>query len=166
LFIAYLTFNKDNPMNEIKTGSAIPAFTLPDQNGNPFDIKSLIGKKNMVIYFYPKDDSPGCTAQACSFRDQFEVFNEADAVIIGISGQSVKSHKEFAEKHRLTFTLLSDEGNKVRKQFGVPTNLFGLLPGRVTYVADKSGKVIYTFNSQLQAEKHVDEALRILKGLE
>mgnify|MGYP003826585303 CR=1 FL=1 len=152
-------------MNEIKVGSTIPVFTLPDQNGNPFDINSLIGKKNMVIYFYPKDDSPGCTAQACSFRDQFEVFSEEDAVIIGISSQSVKSHKEFADKHRLTFTLLSDEGNKVRKQFGVPTNLFGLLPGRVTYVADKSGKVIYTFNSQLQAEKHVDEALRILKKL-
>lgn len=165
LFTAYLALHKDKQMNEIKIGSTIPAFTLPDQNGNPFDITSLIGKKNMVIYFYPKDDSPGCTAQACSFRDQFEVFSEADAVIIGISGQSVKSHKEFAEKHRLSFTLLSDEGNKIRKQFGVPTNLLGLLPGRVTYVADKSGKVIYTFNSQLQAEKHVEEALRILKGL-
>lgn len=165
LFTAYLTFNKDNHMNEIKVGSTIPAFTLPDQNGNLFDINSVLGKKNLVIYFYPKDDSPGCTAQACSFRDQFEVFTEADAVIIGISSQSVKSHKAFAEKHRLSFTLLSDEGNKIRKQFGVPTNLLGLLPGRVTYVADKSGKVIYTFNSQLQTEKHVDEALRILRAL-
>lgn len=150
-------------MNEIKTGSNIPTFTLPDQNGNLFDINSVIGKKNLVIYFYPKDDSPGCTAQACSFRDQFEVFQETDAIIIGISGQSVESHKEFAEKHRLSFTLLSDEGNKIRKQFGVPTNLLGLLPGRVTYIADKTGKVIYVFNSQTQAEKHVDEALRILR---
>lgn len=165
LFTAYLTFNKENHMNEIKVGSTIPAFTLPDQNGNLFDINSVLGKKNIVIYFYPKDDSPGCTAQACAFRDQFEVFNDADAVIIGISGQSVKSHKEFAEKHRLSFTLLSDAGNKIRKQFGVPTNLLGLLPGRVTYVVDKTGKVLYTFNSQLQAEKHVDEALRILKEL-
>jgi len=165
LFTAYLAFHKDKQMNEIKIGSIIPAFTLPDQNGNPFSIGSLLGKKNLVIYFYPKDDSPGCTAQACSFRDQFEVFTEADAVIIGISGQSVKSHKEFAEKHRLSFTLLSDEGNKIRKLFGVPTNLLGLLPGRVTYVADKNGKVIYTFNSQLQTEKHVDEALRILQKL-
>ncbi|KAF0202939.1 MAG: peroxiredoxin [Bacteroidetes bacterium] len=150
-------------MNEVKVGSTIPAFTLPDQNGNLFDINTVIGKKNLVIYFYPKDDTPGCTAQACAFRDQFEVFSDADAVIVGISSQSVKSHKEFAEKHRLSFTLLSDEGNKIRKLFGVPTNLFGLLPGRVTYVTDKSGKVIYTFNSQLQTEKHVDEALRILK---
>ena len=165
LFTAYLTFNKDKHMNEIKVGSTIPAFTLPDQNGKMFDINSVLGKKNLVIYFYPKDDSPGCTAQACSFRDQFEVFTEADAVIIGISSQSVTSHKAFAEKHRLSFTLLSDEGNKIRKKFGVPTNLLGLLPGRVTYVADKTGKVIYTFNSQLQTEKHVDEALRVLKKL-
>ena len=150
-------------MKEIKIGSLIPQFALADQNGHLFDIISVLGKKNLVIYFYPKDDSPGCTAQACSFQDQFEVFKEADAVIIGISGQSVESHKEFALKHRLTFTLLSDEGNKIRKQFGVPTNMFGLLPGRVTYVADKTGKVIYIFNSQLNVTKHVDEALRILK---
>jgi len=165
LFTTYLTFSQKNNMNEIKIGSSIPAFTLPDQNGKLFDINSVIGKKNLVIYFYPKDDSPGCTAQACSFRDHFEVFNEADAVIIGISGQSVESHKEFAEKHRLSFTLLSDEGDKIRNQFGVPTNLLGLLPGRVTYIADKTGKVIFIFNSQTKATEHVDEALRILKEL-
>jgi peroxiredoxin Q/BCP len=166
LFTSYLTFSQKNNMNEIKIGSSLPAFTLPDQNGNLFDISSVIGKKNLVIYFYPKDDSPGCTKEACSFRDQFEVFKEADAVIIGISGQSVESHKEFAEKHRLRFTLLSDEGNKIRKQFGVPSDLFGLLPGRVTFVADKTGKVIYVFNSQIKATEHVDEALRILKGMQ
>jgi peroxiredoxin Q/BCP len=165
LFTSYLTFSQNNNMNKIKIGSNIPTFTLPDQNGNLFDIKSVLGKKNLVIYFYPKDDSPGCTKEACSFRDQFEVFKEADAVIIGISGQSVESHKEFAEKHRLSFTLLSDEGDKIRKQFGVPTNLLGLLPGRVTYIADKTGKVIYLFDSQMQATRHVDEALRILKEL-
>lgn len=162
-FASYLYFNKETNMNELKIGSTIPAFTLLDQNGKLFDINTVLGKKNLVIYFYPKDDTPGCTAQACSFQDQFEVFKEADAVIIGISGQSVESHKEFAAKHKLTFTLLSDEGNKIRKLFGVPTNLLGLLPGRVTYVAGKTGKVIYIFNSQMQATKHVDEALRILK---
>jgi thioredoxin-dependent peroxiredoxin len=166
LFTSFLTFSQKNNMNEIKIGSTIPSFALPDQNGNLFDISSLIGKKNLVIYFYPKDDSPGCTKEACSFRDQFEDFKEVDAVIIGISGQSVESHKKFAEKHRLTFTLLSDKGNKIRKQFGVSSDLFGLLPGRVTFVADKTGKVIYVFNSQSQASKHVDEALRILKELQ
>ena len=165
LFTSYITFSQKNNMNEIKIGSRIPLFTLPDQNGNLFDISSVLGKKNLVIYFYPKDDSPGCTKEACSFRDQFDVFKEADAVIIGISGQSIESHKEFAEKHRLSFTLLSDEGDKIRKQFGVPTNFLGLIPGRVTYIADKTGKVIYMFNSQTQATRHVDEALRILKEL-
>jgi peroxiredoxin Q/BCP len=163
LFTSYVTFSQEKDMNKIKIGSSIPTFTLPDQNGNLFDINSVLGKKNLVIYFYPKDDSPGCTAQACSFRDQFEVFTEADAVIIGISGQSVESHKEFAEKYRLSFTLLSDEGDKIRKRFGVPANLLGMIPGRVTYIANKTGKVIYIFNSQMQATKHVDEALRILK---
>jgi len=165
LFTSYLTFSQNKTMNEIKIGSSVPEFSLPDQNGNLFDINSVLGKKNLVIYFYPKDDSPGCTKEACSFRDQFEDFHEADAVIIGISAQSVESHKEFAEKYKLTFTLLSDEGNKIRKLFGVPTNFLGLLPGRVTYIADKSGKVIYIFNSQTNATKHVDEALRILKEL-
>jgi peroxiredoxin Q/BCP len=163
LFTSYLTFSQNNNMNEIKIGSTIPSFTLPDQNGKLFDINSVLGKKNLVIYFYPKDDSQGCTAEACSFQDQYEIFKEADAEIIGISGQSVESHKAFAVKNRLAFTLLSDKGNKIRKQFGVPTNLLGLILGRVTYIVDKTGKVIYIFNSQIQATKHVDEALRILK---
>jgi len=150
-------------MNKIEVGSTVPQFTLADQNGNLFSISSVIGKKNLVVYFYPKDDSTGCTAEACAFRDQFEVFNEADAMIIGISGQSVASHKKFAEKYRLSFTLLSDNEDKVRKMFGVPVNFLGLLPGRVTYIVDKAGKVIYIFDSQTKATKHVDEAMRILK---
>jgi peroxiredoxin Q/BCP len=157
--------NDKEKMHQIEIGSKVPSFALKDQNGQLFDINSVLGKKNLVIYFYPKDDSPGCTKEACYFRDQFEVFNEADALIIGISGQSVESHKKFAEKYHLSFILLSDEGNNVRKLFGVPTDLFGAIPGRVTYVADKSGKVVYVFNSQSQATKHVDEALRILKEL-
>jgi peroxiredoxin Q/BCP len=165
LFSIYAFTSPEKNMKKTEVGSQVPEFTLPDQNGNLFSINSVIGKKNLVIYFYPKDDSPGCTKEACAFRDQFEVFNEADARIIGISGQSVESHKKFAEKYRLSFTLLSDEGDKVRELFGVPVNFLGLLPGRVTYIIDKSGKVVYIFNSQTQAEKHVDEALRILKGL-
>jgi thioredoxin-dependent peroxiredoxin len=156
---------KQEKSHAIKTGDLIPEFTLPDQNGIMFDIKNVIGKKNLVIYFYPKDDSPGCTKEACAFRDQYQVFTEAEALIIGISGQSVQSHKKFAEKYRLTFTLLSDIGNKVRKTFGVPTNALGLLPGRVTYIADKTGKVVFIFNSQTEAERHVEEAMKILKEL-
>lgn len=119
----------------------------------------------MVIYFYPKDDTPDCTKEACSFRDQFEVFEEANAMIIGISSQSVESHLAFAKKHRLNFTLLSDEEKKVRKLFGVPTDLLGILPGRGTYVINKEGRVVFIFNSQIQAEKHVKESLRILQDM-
>lgn len=153
---------KENNM-EIKIGSTIPDIVLRNQNGDLFDLKKETTGKNVVLYFYPKDDTPGCTAQACSFRDQFEDFADANAVVVGISGQSVASHKAFAEKHRLTFTLLSDEGNKIRKQFGVPTNFFGLMPGRVTYVIDKTGKVVYVFNSQMNISGHIEESLKILK---
>lgn len=166
VFIAFFIFiNIHKTMNKIEKGSNVPGFTLPDQDGKLFDISTVMGKKNLVIYFYPKDDTPGCTKEACYFRDQFEVFKEEDAIIIGISGQSVESHKEFATKYKLNYTLLSDEGNEIRKLFGVPTNLFGFIPGRVTYIVNKKGKVVYTFNSQSQATKHVDEALRILKQL-
>jgi peroxiredoxin Q/BCP len=166
LFVAFVvtgnTTTKNNNM-EIKIGSTIPNIVLKNQEGELFDLKKETAGKNVVLYFYPKDDTPGCTAQACSFRDQFEDFTDANAMVVGISGQSVESHKAFGEKHRLTFTLLSDEGNKIRKQFGVPTNLFGLMPGRVTYVIDKTGKVVYIFNSQMNISGHIDESLKILK---
>jgi thioredoxin-dependent peroxiredoxin len=157
------TSNKNNM--EIKVGDTIPAIVLKDQNGEMFDLTVKTAGKSVVLFFYPKDDSPGCTAQACSFRDQFEDFKDANAVVIGISGQSVESHKKFAEKHRLTYTLLSDEGNKIRKQFGVPTNFFGMIPGRVTYVIDKTGKVVYIFNSQTQVNQHIEKTLSMLKTL-
>jgi len=157
--------HKTDKVTRIDKGSKVPVFALMDQNGKMFDLQQVIGRKNLVIYFYPKDDSPGCTKEACYFRDQFEVFDKADALIIGISGQSVESHRKFAEKYGLSFTLLSDTGNKIRKLFGVPTSFFGVLPGRVTYVVDKTGTVVYVFDSQSQATRHVDEALRTLKEL-
>ena len=162
---ALIFSNAQEDSDKVEVGSKIPSFSLNDQNGNMFAIDSVLGKQNLVIYFYPEDDTPGCTAQACSFRDQYDVFAEADAMIIGISGQSVQSHKEFAEKYNLNFTLLSDEGDKIRKLFAVPASMFGMIPGRVTYVVDKSGTVVYTFDSQLQAKKHVENSLKILKEL-
>jgi len=148
---------------EIKVGSKVPEFILKDQNGKEFDLKKVIGQKNLVIYFYPKDDTPGCTKEACSFRDQYEEFIQADAMVIGISSQSVSSHKKFADKYKLPFILLSDSTNNVRKLFGVHTNENGGIPGRVTFVVDKYGIIIYTFNSLTQPAKHVEEALQILK---
>jgi len=169
LFLFYFNINarsqttKSEKMDTIKVGSTVPEFRLNDQNGKEFDINSVKGKHNLVIYFYPKDETPGCTAEACSFRDQFDVFKGENAVIIGISGQSVASHLEFANKYHLNFTLLSDEGNNVRKLFGVPTTLG--MPGRVTYVVNKEGKVVFMFNSLFNAKKHIEEAMKALKEI-
>jgi thioredoxin-dependent peroxiredoxin len=149
-------------MKSIQIGDMIPDFSLPDQDGKMFNIDAFRGKKKLVIFFYPKDGSLSCTREACYFRDLSEVFSETDAVIIGISGQSVESHKKFAEANKLNYTLLSDEQNTVRKLFGVPSKVFGFLPGRITYVADRTGKVVFIFDSQTRAQRHVDEALKIV----
>ena len=148
-------------MKQIKLGDYIPDFSLKDQDGNLLEISNYVGKKKLVIFFYPQDGSLNCTKEACYFRDLSEVFDEADAVLIGISGQSVESHKEFAETNKLKYTLLSDSLNTVRKLFGVPGRIFGLIPGRVTYVIDRSGKVVYIFDSQTDTQRHADEALKI-----
>ncbi len=139
----------------------IPRFSLYDQDGNLFDIISVLGNKKMVIFFYPQDGSLNCTREACYFRDLNDVFINNDTVVMGISGQSVGSHKEFAEKNKLNYTILSDPDNSVRKLFGVPSKFFGLVPGRVTYVTDKTGRVIYIFDSQTEVQRHADEALKI-----
>lgn len=148
-------------MRSLKIGDNIPPFCLPDQNGNMFDIGSVVGRKKLVIFFYPKDGSLLCTREACYFRDFNDAFTEADAVLIGISSQSTESHKNFASDNDLKYTILSDTGNKVRDLFGVPSSLFGLIPGRVTYVADRTGRIVSIFNSQTDVERHVDEALKI-----
>lgn len=151
-------------MKQIKVGDRIPDFILLDQNSNEVVIKDKIGNP-LVIYFYPKDDTPGCTREACKFRDDFEDFQELGAEVIGISSDSPKSHKKFAEKYHLNFTLLSDSNRDVEKLFGVKRNLFGLLLERVTFVIDKDGIVQHVFNSQFQAHKHVQVALESLKGI-
>jgi peroxiredoxin Q/BCP len=148
-------------MKSLKTGDQVPYFSLKDQDGNILEISEYLGKKKLVIFFYPQDGSLNCTREACYFRDLSDVFEEADAIVIGISSQSVESHKEFSEKNRLKYALLSDTGNYVRKLFGVPGKVFGLIPGRVTYVADRSGKIVYIFDSQTETQRHADEALKI-----
>jgi len=148
-------------MKPVEVGDVVPSFSLLDQNGNLFDINNLLGKKKLVIFFYPQDGSLNCTKEACYFRDLSDVFEEAGAVVVGISGQSVESHQQFAEQNKLNYTILSDSEGSVRKLFGVPTKIFGLVPGRVTYIADKTGKVVYVFESQTDVMRHVDEALKI-----
>ena len=127
-------------------------------------LKDFLGKKPIILFFYPRDDTPGCTKEVCAFRDRFEEFSKLDAEVIGISSDSVKSHRGFADKHTLPFTLLSDKGGNVRKLYEVP-NTFGMFPGRVTYVIDTERTVRHIFSSQLGVEKHVEEALEDLGSI-
>jgi len=151
-------------MMEIKVGDQAPDFTLISQTGESVTLSDLIGKKNVVLYFYPKDKSKGCTRQACEFRDKYEVFTDLGAEVIGISSDDTKSHESFADEYNLPFILLSDEKNKVRNLFGVKSTL-GVISGRVTYVIDKKGIVRHIFSSQFQPKKHIKEAIEALKKL-
>jgi thioredoxin-dependent peroxiredoxin len=147
----------------IGVGDSAPDFTL-DSGSGPVTLSAYRGDKVVVLYFYPKDDSYGCTRQACAFRDSFEDFVDAGAEVIGVSSDSVASHESFAGKHRLPFTLVADPGGAVRKQFGVPSTL-GMLPGRVTYVIDRDGVVRHVFNSQMRIGDHVGQALDVVRRL-
>lgn len=148
----------------VKVGDVAPDFTLLDQFGQKVSLGDFIGKKPVVLYFYPKDFSMGCTREACAFRDSYEAFKELGAEVIGVNTASQERHGEFASAYKLPFRLLADEGGKVRELYGVPAS-FGLIPGRVTYIIDRSGIVRYVFNSQLNPTKHVEEALKILRTL-
>lgn len=150
-------------MKKITVGDVVPSFTLQDQNGVNTTINATMGVP-LVIYFYPKDDTPGCIKEACKFRDDFEKFNDLHVTVIGISADNVASHKKFEEKYTLPFTLLADVDNVVRSLFGVPKSMV-FLPGRVTYVIDKKGIVRYVFNSLFGAEKHIDNALKELQKI-
>lgn len=149
----------------IKIGDKCPYFSLLDQNGEMVAIKEIIGEKNIVIYFYPKDNTWGCTKQACSFRDSFQDFIDLGCEVIGISTDSVDSHKMFSTKYNLNFKILSDVDDEVREKFGVPKSLFGIIKGRVTYIIDKKGNVAWIFNSQLNAEGHISKSIEVLKEL-
>src|ERR1700722_7880889 len=149
----------------IQVGDKAPDFTLPTQSGEQVSLHDRIGARVVVLYFFPKVGTPGCTSQACAFRDSHEVFTDAGAEVIGVSSDSVDSHAAFAGKHELPFTLLSDQGGKVRKQYAVPSVL-GLLPGRVTYVIDREGTVRQVFNSMTRISHHIDDALTMVRQLQ
>jgi peroxiredoxin Q/BCP len=151
-------------MATLKVGDRAPDITLSSTTGETVRLSDFKGQKAVVIYFYPKDDTPGCTAESCAFRDSYAVFQEAGAEVIGISSDSQESHQKFAQKYNLPFTLLSDSKNEARKAFNVPNTLF-VLPGRVTYVIDKEGIVRHIFDSMLDFNAHVEESLKIIKSL-
>jgi peroxiredoxin Q/BCP len=149
---------------KVDVGDEAPSFTLKDQNGRDVSLSKFKGKP-VVLYFYPKDDTPGCTKQACYFRDSYEAYKKAGAEVVGISADPVDSHKAFAEKHNLPFTLLSDENSAVRKEFGIKNDFLGALPGRQTYLLDGSGVVKLVYNNQFMPEKHISETLRVIEQI-
>ncbi len=146
---------------KLKIGDVLPNFTAKDATGNVFDSANYTGKQPIVIYFYPKDNTPGCTVQACSFRDNYQDFKDLGAEVIGISSDSVQSHIKFKSKFSLPFILLSDNDKKIRKLFGVENSLL-FLPGRETFVADKNGIIKMIFNS-MSSKIHITKALQVLK---
>ena len=148
----------------LQVGQSAPDFTLTTTSGKSFRLSKQRGR-HVVLYFYPKDDTPGCTAEACSFRDQYEDFQDLGAEVVGISSDSENSHQKFTAKHNLPFELLADTGGLVRKLYEVPRALLGLLPGRVTFVIDKKGVIQYIFNSLSGATDHVSNAMDVLRGL-
>lgn len=148
-------------MPRVNVGDRAPDFTLPSQTGDPVRLSDLLGDKAIVLFFYPKDDTPGCTAEACAFRDSYEAFTDAGAEVVGISGDSVGSHRRFVAGHRLPFILLSDADGAVRRRYGA-ARWMGLLRARVTFVIDRDGIVRHVFESQFAAAQHVTEALAAL----
>ncbi len=148
---------------KLKEGDLAPDFELPDQDGRMVSSKEFRGKKALALYFYPADFTKVCTMEAVSFRQMHEQFQAAGAEVIGVSSDDVKTHKEFATDHELTFLLLSDEKQELRKAFGA----FGIggTPARITYVIDKEWRIRLVFNSMLRSKEHAEQALSMIKGL-
>lgn len=149
----------------LEPGTKAPDIHLNNQDGEPFNLSSLIGQKAIVLYFYPKDGTYGCTKEACAFRDHYEDFKDAGAEVIGVSVDSVESHHNFSAKKHLPFILLSDPESAAHKAYKVGKALFGLFNNRVTYVIDKQGVIQHAFMSQRAINRHVNDALEIVKSL-
>jgi len=168
LFVAAVLFllftaaysHATNGDKTLAVGDPVPAFTLMDQDGKTFNIHDYIGKKVLVIYFYPKDESMVCTKEACAFRDSFDSFSKAGAMVIGVNGETVASHKDFQQHYKLPFTLLSDPDNKIYNLFGVKGKMF--FTGRETFVVDLKGKIVYTHEAMMQGKEHADDALQFI----
>ena len=148
---------------KLKSGDRIPLFSLKDQNGNIRSSSKL--NNSLVLFFYPKDDTPGCTIEACGFRDKYDLFKILGAEVWGISNGSTQSHLEFANKNKLQYPLLCDQNNTLRKQFGVPKTL-GFIEGRVTYIINSEGIIKHIFEDLLNGPAHIKEAIKALKRLQ
>jgi len=151
-------------MNPITVGDQAPEFTVTASDGRRVSLADFRGKHTVVVFFYPRDNSAVCTQEACAFRDAYEDFVQAGAVVIGVSSDSNETHALFAASQRLPYLLVADVDGSLRRAFGVPNSLL-ILPGRVTYVIDRDGIVRHVFNALLQGKQHTEEALRIVREL-
>jgi peroxiredoxin Q/BCP len=151
-------------MVELKVGDTAPDFSLMDERGLPVSLKDYLGKSAVVLYFYPKDFTAGCTAEACSFRDNYKLLRDKGVVVIGVSLDSVESHSKFSEKYNLPFAILSDRNKEVAKAYGV-LGLGGFLTKRVTFIINKNGKITHIF-PKVDVRHHSDEVLKALEELE
>lgn len=152
-------------MAKLIIGDLAPEFELLNQDGEEKKLSDYLGGKTLVLYFYPKDETPGCVKEACAFRDQYQDFQDAGATVVGISADKVDSHKLFRLSRSLPFDLLSDPQNTARKAYGVSSSMLGFIPGRETFVIDKYGKIHLRFASQTQILSHIREALTVVKML-
>ena len=149
-------------MPDLNTGDPMPDTTLVDGDGNSIRLRDRLGRP-LVVYFYPKDDTFGCTKEACTFRDHYEGFVGAGADVIGVSRDDAESHAKFKAQNRLPFTLLTDPGGKVAEAWNVKGPLG--MPGRITFVFDDKGVLRHKFESTIRFGKHVEEALAVVKKL-
>ena len=148
----------------VQEGQPAPAFTLKDAEGKPWSLEGLRADGPVVLFFYPRDESPLCTREVCAFRDAHQDFADAGATVVGISSDGEAAHEAFARKQRLNYLLLSDPGGKVRKAYGIPKTL-GVVDGRATFVIDRSGIVRMAYAAQLVAEGHTRRALETVRAL-
>ncbi len=150
-------------MSSIEIGDRAPDFSLPSHTGEQIRLADFRGQ-TVVLFFYPKNETAICTREACRFRDDFQDFQDAGAVVLGVSSDSVESHQTFADNHRLPFVLLSDSNGVLRRTYGVPSTM-GILPGRVTFVIDPQGIVQLRFSNRFAADQHVAEALAAVRKI-
>ena len=163
ILFTLLAFNSSiSKKKSLQIGDSIPSFTLIDGQGEEFNSSDYFGKQPLVIFFYPKDDAPICTAEVCSFRDSFDDFKKLNAKIVGISTDNTISHRKFSKKNNLPYILLSDHSNRIQKLFGVKKGFLGMMPERVTFIANKQGKIISIFRNHKEAQLHTSEALKAL----
>jgi peroxiredoxin Q/BCP len=151
-------------LSDLKVGDLAPDFSLMDEHGLPVSLKDYLGKNIVVLYFYPKDFTSGCTTEACSFRDDYKIYREKGAIVIGVSLDSVESHSKFSEEYKLPFSILSDDTKEVAKTYGV-LGIGGFLVKRVTFVINKEGKITHIF-PKVDVKRHSEEVLNALQELE